>query len=289
VLITVSLNLYKGVQMNPNDFQAGSADNNFISGIFNYCDRWCERCTLTSRCMTFAVEKRWREGDDINDVMNELFWNELEKAHASDMGDEAGDDEALHFRFQSDDDDEDDEGGDSDWPGESDFMEQLSKKEIEKHPCITGGSKYYDLVHEWYQHAKGLEQLSDEQLEYRASFSPTVQPHMTSAATIRGLIEVITFYHLSIFVKLRRAVHSTEFDDDLGDDIPNDSDGSAKVALIGMDRSIAAWLQLQRCLHEQEEHATRAVHFLHRLRTVTEARFPHARRFVRHGFDDEAA
>ena len=26
----------------------------FIVGIFNYCDRWCERCPLTSRCLVFA-------------------------------------------------------------------------------------------------------------------------------------------------------------------------------------------------------------------------------------------
>ena len=26
----------------------------FIVGIFNYCDRWCERCPLTNRCRLFA-------------------------------------------------------------------------------------------------------------------------------------------------------------------------------------------------------------------------------------------
>ena len=25
-----------------------------IVGIFNYCDRWCERCAFTSRCRVFA-------------------------------------------------------------------------------------------------------------------------------------------------------------------------------------------------------------------------------------------
>ena len=27
----------------------------FIVGIFNYCDRWCERCPLTGRCRVFAA------------------------------------------------------------------------------------------------------------------------------------------------------------------------------------------------------------------------------------------
>ena len=28
----------------------------FIVGVFNYCDRWCERCPLTGRCRVFAAE-----------------------------------------------------------------------------------------------------------------------------------------------------------------------------------------------------------------------------------------
>lgn len=32
--------------------------NGFILGVYNYCDRWCERCSLTSRCRVFAEEQR---------------------------------------------------------------------------------------------------------------------------------------------------------------------------------------------------------------------------------------
>lgn len=31
----------------------------FISGIYNYCDYWCERCAFTRRCRNFAM------GDEI--------------------------------------------------------------------------------------------------------------------------------------------------------------------------------------------------------------------------------
>lgn len=34
----------------------------FIVGVYNYCDRWCERCPLTGRCRVFAEEQRlWFE------------------------------------------------------------------------------------------------------------------------------------------------------------------------------------------------------------------------------------
>lgn len=37
----------------------------FIVGIFNYCDRWCERCPLTNRCRVFAslAEIDFEEGN----------------------------------------------------------------------------------------------------------------------------------------------------------------------------------------------------------------------------------
>jgi len=47
-----------------------------IPGIYNYCDRWCERCTFTSRCLTFLTEEEKRESPVIlpgSDEMNEEF------------------------------------------------------------------------------------------------------------------------------------------------------------------------------------------------------------------------
>jgi hypothetical protein len=32
--------------------------DDFIVGIFNYCDRWCERCAFTGRCRLFADENK---------------------------------------------------------------------------------------------------------------------------------------------------------------------------------------------------------------------------------------
>ena len=29
---------------------------NLISGVYNYCDRWCERCPLSSRCLLYAQD-----------------------------------------------------------------------------------------------------------------------------------------------------------------------------------------------------------------------------------------
>jgi hypothetical protein len=47
-------------------------DSRFIAGIYNYCDRWCERCRFTDRCRVYASEQAQMErhvlrGEDPND------------------------------------------------------------------------------------------------------------------------------------------------------------------------------------------------------------------------------
>ncbi len=55
-------------------------------------------------------------------------------------------------------------------------------------------------------------------------------------------VEIIRWYQFQINIKLKRAVESaSEEERSNSTDHPKDSDGSAKVALIGIDRSFSAW------------------------------------------------
>jgi hypothetical protein len=100
---------------------------------------------------------------------------------------------------------------------------------------------------------------------------------------------VIQWYQYQIAVKLMRALSCR--DDGWEDepemaDFPRDSDGSAKVALIGIDRSIAAWRLVQLSLPERCESIVPLILQLDRLRKRVEKHFPEARDFVRPGFDE---
>ncbi len=55
------------------------ADNpNLISGIHNYCDRWCERCRFTARCAVYAAEEADPDNDPSSrDINNAAFWQKL--------------------------------------------------------------------------------------------------------------------------------------------------------------------------------------------------------------------
>ena len=58
------------------------------------------------------------------------------------------------------------------------------------------------------------------------------------------------------------------------------------MALIGIDRSVAAWRLMQIALPEREESIVPLILQLERLRQWLEKVFPDARDFVRPGFDE---
>jgi hypothetical protein len=68
-----------------------------------------------------------------------------------------------------------------------------------------------------------------------------------------------------------------------------DSDGSAKIALIAMDRSISAWAGLREALGDDPDGILDLLAQLAAIRRETEKLFPAARAFVRAGFDESKA
>jgi hypothetical protein len=64
-----------------------------------------------------------------------------------------------------------------------------------------------------------------------------------------------------------------------------DANGSAKVALIGIDRSIGAWAILNHAYPQASVMTRKILLCLERLRRRVEAQFPSARAFQRPGFD----
>jgi hypothetical protein len=99
-------------------------------------------------------------------------------------------------------------------------------------------------------------------------------------------MEVIRCYQHFIYVKLMRAVRGElEEREEEPDEFPRDSEGSAKVALIAIDRSIGAWGSLYAHDSLQNEKILRFIAYLDRLREEVEKTFPGARSFTRPGFE----
>ena len=107
---------------------------------------------------------------------------------------------------------------------------------------------------------------------------------------LNDAIEVVQWYKHQIYIKLMRAITGLMEDEKevLEEPVqyPKNSDGSAKVALIGMDRSLAAWDIISHYFPSSHSHEISAIlAHLESLRRHTERFFPDARRFMRPGFD----
>jgi len=111
-------------------------------------------------------------------------------------------------------------------------------------------------------------------------------PSVDAEAICVDCLEVVRWYQYQIHVKLLRAVRGELKEGyDRPDEYAKDFDGSAKVALIGIDRSIAALGELRVCFPAYERETLHILAHLGSLRRNVEETFPEAREFIRPGFD----
>lgn len=245
--------------------------SNFIPGIFNYCDRWCERCSFCSRCMNCTLAEE--EFGDLreSDLSNDAFWQKmtevLESTYA--MLKEIANAEGIDL----DAIDYDDTIAD----GESELIDHL---------IIHLSNNYLGDVAKWFETRQHLFLQKEMALNQIHVLESSENPE-NDAIRINDAIEVIRWYQFQIHVKLKRAIDSAAdeecFDDD---DRAKDSDGSAKVALIGIDRSLSAWKILLSHFPDDKEAIVSFIKVLEGLINRTESQFPDARDFVRPGFDE---
>jgi hypothetical protein len=256
-------------------------DPRFIPGIYNYCDRWCERCPLSSRCLNYAMELAEHDDNDpaSRDLTNAEFWNKLQQNFRDTI-------EMIREDAQARGIDLDDLSLNAEVVAHECHERRRAAK---NRPLARAALTYLKETDKWFAeaghvfHAKGLELETLNRIE---AGNPEEE-----AAELREIVDVIRWYQHFIYVKLCRAIDSNaseelETDAELKS-FPKDSDGSAKIALIAMDRSIAAWSSLRTMLGSGENDGI--LDLLVRLSTIrrhTEELFPRARGFLRPGFDN---
>ncbi|MGB0384901.1 MAG: hypothetical protein ACPGWR_08775 [Ardenticatenaceae bacterium] len=263
--------------MNKKVFLELAENPNFISSIYNYCDRWCKRCPFTSRCLNYAMRKRDFADPETRDVNNEAFWQKLGESFQLAL-------ELLQDIAEKEGLDLDDIAADEaqEWEAERKRLDESARNQ----ECTRAGKAYVKIADQWFYSAKNLFEEKGHELAMKVRLA--VGDPIEEVASMEEAVEVIRWYQHQIWVKLMRAVRgqSQEKKDlELWQDFPKDSDGSAKVALVGIDRSLAAWAEMHKHFPEKQDHTLTILAHLDRLRHNTEQAFPHARAFVRPGFD----
>jgi hypothetical protein len=227
-----------------------SKGEKLISGIYNYCDRWCERCSMANHCSIYYMElsdNQPQNGKNI-DRINEIFTLTMEMLHeiSEEMGIK---------------------------------LSELPEIDIPEHQPTDVEKHAIDLDRRF--HLWMVQQESD--LAHRLQLLQQTDAHR--AKTLKNAIEIVEWHMNLVGPKLHRAmtvIHANDFNEvEL-----LDRRGSAKVALISIDKCTGAFGYL---LKQFPHYETEILGFLSQLSSIKKlllATFPDAMDFKRPGFDE---
>jgi hypothetical protein len=261
--------------MKKEDIQKLAKNKNFIPGIYNYCDRWCERCPFTSRCMNYAMSREYTTDPEASDITNEKFWQSISEIFKvtremlEESAEELGVDiDAIDFE-------------------ETSREESIKDKIVQNHECCRAAKKYSEMVDEWFASEYNPTLRVIGQQETKKAVELKKNDSLEGSVAIEEVAEIIYWYQHFIYVKLMRSIGGILGNSsDLLEEYPKDSDGSAKVALIAIDRSMAAWTHMRNYFPSLQAQTLSILAHLDRLRDRVEKIFPEARTFIRPGLDE---
>jgi len=209
----------------------------FIAGIYNYCDRWCERCPHTDRCRVYrdterAARRHRRRGRDPSDMGVALgdVGRSFEKVRRM-----------LERQAKK-------EGWDLDELAkpspEDEAAERDLRRHVRRHPLVREALSYTQAAGELLARLHDEFNETAEDAEKRSEFMD-VDAEAGQLGEVRRAVEVIGWDHVLISAKVRRAVRSRregrdETDADFAEAEGHDAAGSAFVARNCLRRSQAA-------------------------------------------------
>jgi hypothetical protein len=236
-------------------------EEEFIPSIYNYCDRWCERCAFTAKCRSFALEKELLELQNNTEKSLDEKIPGIENRLSGSFPDgiQEGSDTATLFDY-----------GDQEIPNDLLSIKNKSKR----HPIAVLTHTYSEKSHQWLKTVTKTCRI--ELTQWLAS---------GDADQILNAIETVGWYHFFIYPKILRALSGYfELEDD--DFAEEDMNGTAKIALISIDKSIEAFTFLMAHIPSQQIEIKGFIEQLGGLRKEMEVLFPYARRFIRRGLDE---
>ncbi|MEL6720082.1 MAG: hypothetical protein AAFO82_21795 [Bacteroidota bacterium] len=256
------------------NFLKAANNPQFVPGIYNYCDRWCERCQHTNKCYSYAME----QGDAFNTSKTDDLFEKLGKVFKvtmmllEKMAKEEGFDLAMSEEAYQ----------------EFEQNEADRAQAAKKHPLHTLSIQYLGQVKDWNEQQQSWLEKKTETWQQLHELELSKNSPQAEVAQLTNWLEIINWYHLMIPTKFRRALDAV-FEIAQGEEEVwryDEMNGTAKVAMIGTERSIAAWHQIMVNFPEQEESILPILVQLSKLNKAAEKTFPNAIQHVRPGLDE---
>ncbi|WP_167611059.1 hypothetical protein [Maribellus sediminis] len=234
-----------------------------VPGIYNYCDRWCERCTMTQKCLTYLHEQEMKEGSNGQsaDEDNESFWEHIRLAWEVAMEMIEEDAEKMGVDL-------------------SDVADFELPEHIEA-PLEVQAKTYGEKMHDFLEQNREFMAEKAEQL--------VMINDEASIIKYKDALEVIQWYYFFIGAKVHRAhLDLEERRNDPEDEynVYSDNLGSAKIAIIAIQRSMDALSVFYNDFKEKEDDILKFLVELSSIKKQLLQTFPGVMDFKRPGFDD---
>ena len=238
----------------------------FIPGIYNYCDRWCDRCPMTHRCYLFHKEALQREKlvgegkdpDNLDVVVQEVGENLKE---VKEMIVQAVEERGIDLKELA----------------EVTAMDQNPESpDIRKHPLHAKTHKYAMDCHRF------LDKLCNYIHEEERRGMPIEQ-----LAELQDSFEILGWYHMQIAVKIDRALSGKLGERrEFSSGSRYDADGSAKVAHLGLIKSVDALTTVYEKNQPMNGDVMPLLTAVYDLVEDVNREFPGHMKFKRPGFED---
>lgn len=224
--------------------------------------------------MNFEISKEQFADQETRDIKNEKFWQKLAETLqvTLDLLKESAEREGIDL--------------DSIDIEEAAEEERLNEEITKNHECCRAAKVYGEMVDNWFDSMEDLFEKNEDEVNLKDQYElENVYPFEKSEG-IEDAVQVIRWYQYQIYVKLMRAIRGNlEDKTEALDEYARDSDGSAKVALIAIDRSMAAWGEIREHFPLHDDNILDLLKHLDCLCRKVEEVFSAARGFIRPGFD----
>lgn len=254
-------------------------DTNYIPGVYNWCDRWCEKCRFNERCSLYAKEKEDFLREEEEEMDADAFMEMVSKniAEAVDLLHKIAEEKGIDLQEM-----QQSEENKKSW-------EEMKKQEeaLDNHPLVQKSFEYLDISRAWLASERIKSRLEQLEKEVELGLKNDAEG-LTEFNQIKEALETVQWFQTMIPVKNKSALNS-KLEKDFWDSYPVEErhyNGTAKLALLCIVKSMEAWESLMKWMPD-EDGILDCLASLQQMKSIINEEFPEASKFIRPGFDDQ--
>lgn len=171
-------------------------------------------------------------------------------------------------------------------------LKEEAKDTVLEEPTFTAAQKnifqlsrrYYKMGDDWLKSKRDILEEKEKELQQKNNLGIDIRHDL---ATLNDALAFIQYYLFFIHPKVKRAIDGLH-DDWMLEEFPiqNDAYGSAKIAIIAIERSLGAWEIIRQEFPDLSDEFLDILSILSQILHGLKKEFPNIDQFIRPGFDE---